>query len=102
MQGRRGRKWVCACRSSLHRDGGDVPATGPRAPRFPSSSNRQMHPGLQEALAASPNGAGLHGRPASSRCWCYLSPRSALFSRTDITAHFHVEIFGPGVSLLLL
>lgn len=65
-------------------------------------SNRQMHPGLQEALAASPNGAGLHGHPASSRCWRYLSPRSALFSRTDITAHFHVEIFGPGVSLLLL
>ena len=86
------------CRNSRHRDQGDGPVAGRRLAGFPLLSRPQVHRAAW-ALASAPSGAA----PASgfSGLWSYLSPRSAPFSRTDPTARVHMEILGPGVSLLL-
>lgn len=102
MQERRGRMCASASRNCMHRNEMGVTAALPMALSFPFvfQSSGEMGAACVAFFLSEPGKA-----PRGS---CYFAqlklpfPLSALFSRIDAIAHFHFEILGPGVSLLLL
>lgn len=80
----------------------DAPAAPPMVRSFPFvfQSSDEMRAAC--APSSSHSQARLHVDPVTLHNGSYLLPPSAQFSRIDTIAHFHFEIFCPGVSLLLL